>query len=184
MRTAAAMLAVGALLRGARGAAAIERNFAGSAQLDYHLVPAEKAGPKGASAFAGFTSEWALNRAVDVSQLASAAYAVSGFKANDGALDLDFSQSLSSYFFLVDNNGRPALGGRAALTFRVGEASDASAGASVMHGDYDPDNQFAYTIAGVDLSARLGNTHVRLEYLVRRQSFAATPAGGFKLPVP
>jgi hypothetical protein len=53
-------------------AAAIERTFAGSAQLDYFLVPAGTGGPDGRSALDGFTSEVALKLAVDISDKLSA----------------------------------------------------------------------------------------------------------------
>ena len=53
-------------------AVAIERNFAGSAQLDYFLVPAEKSVPGDRGVFDGFTSEVAVKLAVDVSDRLSA----------------------------------------------------------------------------------------------------------------
>ncbi len=264
-------------------AAAIERSFAGSAQLDYHLVPGED-GRDPPRVFEGFTSEVALKVAVDVSerlsanvkvchgchgfelpmayfdyrladelnirvgrfspsfgsfnlrhdpanhstsskplpydmgrmlrmdlwnqgvlpspfpdngievggshwfnertQLDYAVYAVSGFKAAQGSTDLEWSRSLSSNFYVVDNNDRPAVGSRLALTLRIGEANDITAGASGMYGTYDPQNQHAYTILGADLAARLGRTQIRMEYLVRRQSYSADPAMAFQLPVP
>jgi hypothetical protein len=272
------------LLLGARGATAVERNFAGSAQLDYHFVSTEREASGSRSTFDGFTTEVALKLAVDVSdrlsanvkmchgchgfelpmayldyrfadelyvrvgrfspsfgafnlrhdpanhattskplpydmgrmlrmgtwnlgvlpspfpdngaeiggthwfgertQMDYAAYAVSGFKAEQGNIDLSWSQSLSRDSYLVDNNGRPTVGGRLAFTFRVGENNDLTAGGSVMYGTYDPQNRFTYTIAGGDLSARLGRTQLRFEYLVRRQTFGADPAVPFKLVVP
>jgi hypothetical protein len=39
-------------------------------------------------------------------------------------------------------------------------------------------------IAGGDLAARVGRTHLRLEYLVRRQTFAPDPAVPYRLVVP
>ena len=270
---------------GVRRAAAIERNFAGSAQLDYFLVPAQKSGLADRTTFDGFTNEVALKLAVDVSERLSAnvkvchgchgfelpmayldyrsadefnirvgrfspsfgsfnlrqdpanhaassnplpydmgrmlrmtqwnlgvlpspfpdngievggthwfgermqvdyaAYAVSGFKAAAGSIDLDWSRSLSRDSFLVDNNGRPTVGGRAAFTFRMGDVNDLTVGGGAMYGTYDPENRFSYLIAGVDLAARLGRTQIRLEYLVREQSFEAGPmAMPFKLAVP
>jgi hypothetical protein len=268
------------LLIVAAPAAAIERNFAGSAQLDYHLVPTPRLPAGNRTAFDGFTSEVALKLAVDISdklsanvkachgchgfelpmayfdfrvadelnvrvgrfspsfgsfnlrhdpanhatsdkplpydmgrmlrredwnlgvlpspfpdnglelggthwfgeevQVDYAAYAVSGFKAGRGSLDLDWAQSRSSNFYVVDNNGRPTVGARGAVTLRLGGGSDLTAGASVMHGTYDPDNRFAYTIGGADLSARLGSTYLRAEYLVRRQSFQGSTGTIFK----
>jgi hypothetical protein len=267
----------------ARPAAAIERNFAGSAQLDYLLVPAEKSLPSDRTVLDGFTSEVAVKLAVDVSERLSAnvklchgchgfelpmayidyrladefnvragrfspsfgnfnlrqdpanhaassnplpydmgrmlrfnqwnlgvlpspfpdngvevggthwfgeqaqvdyaLYAVAGFKADVGSTDLDWSQSWSLAPFLVDNNGRPTVGGRAALTFRIRDVNDLTIGASAMHGTYDPENRFSYTIAGVDIAARLERTQIRAEYLVRHQTFEANPNVIFKLPV-
>ena len=269
----------------ARQAAAIERNFAGSAQLDYFLVPAEKSVPGDRTVFDGFTSEVAVKLAVDVSerlsanvklchgchgfelpmayfdfrvadelniragrfspsfgsfnlrqdpanhasssnplpydmgrmlrwtqwnlgvlpspfpdngleiggthwfgeqvQLDYAAYAVSGFKAANGSIDLDWSQSWSRDAFLVDNNGRPTVGGRAALTFRIGDVDDLTIGGGAMYGTYDPENRLYYAIAGGDLAARFGRTQIRMEYMVRQQSFEAGPmVMPFKQPVP
>jgi hypothetical protein len=278
---AAALLA---LALGAAEARAIERNFAGSAQLDYLLVPSESSGPNGRSAFDGFTSEVALKVAVDVSeklsanaklchgchgfelamayfdfrvadelvvrvgrfspsfgsfnirhdpanhassdkplpydmgrmlrlgqwnlgvipspfpdnglevggthwfgeraQLDYAAYAVSGFRANAGSLDLDWTLSESRASYVVDNNGRPAVGGRLASTFRLGETNDLTLGASFMYGTWDPANRFWYVIAGADLAARVGRTQLRMEYLARRQTFPDNPAFTFELSVP
>ena len=255
-------------------AQAIERNFAGSAQLDYFLAPAEPSTTT-RTTFDGFTTEVALKLAVDVSERLSAnvkachgchgfelpmayfdyrvadelnfrigrfspsfgsfnvrhdpanhatsskplpydmgrmlrmhewnlgvipspfpdngieiggthwfgdrvqmdyaTYAVSGFKGDAINLtDIDWSQSISQGSFLTDNNGRPAVGGRWALTSRVGEANDLTAGASIMYGTFDPLNQVSYTIVGGDLAARLGRTQIRLEYLVRHQQFEVT----------
>jgi hypothetical protein len=61
-----------AALLHAAPAAAIERNFAGSAQLDYLLVPDETSGPAGRSVYDGFTTEVALKLAADVSDHLSA----------------------------------------------------------------------------------------------------------------
>jgi hypothetical protein len=56
------------LLLAATRAGAVERNFAGSAQLDYFWVPAERASTAPSrTTFDGFTSEVALKLAVDVS---------------------------------------------------------------------------------------------------------------------
>ncbi len=270
-----------ALVAAGPAAWAVERNFAGSAQLDYHLVPEQKSTQR-RSTFDGFTSEVALKVAVDVSerlsanvkachgchgfelpmayfdyrvadelnvragrfspsfgafnlrhdpanhatsskplpydmgrmlrkdewnlgvlpspfpdngvevdgthwfgqtaQLDYAVYAVSGFKAADGATDLDWTQSYSRSAYVADNNGRPAIGGRLAFTVRTGETADLTVGGSGMHGTYDPENRFSYTIAGADLSARFGGTSLRLEYLMREQSFAVDPAVPYQRP--
>ena len=281
-----AATAGGALL-GAAPAAAVERNFAGSAQLDYFFVPdatSAPAAPNGRDVLDGFTTEVALKVAADVSdhlsasvkvcygchgfelpmayfdyrvadelafrvgrfspsfgafnirhdpanhatsdnplpydmgrmlrpaewnqgvlpspfpdngvevdgthwfgeraQLDYAAYAVSGFRAPEAATDLAWAQSQTRGGNLVDNNGRPAGGGRIAATFRFGEGNDMTVGGSVMYGTWDPANNYTYLIGGGDLAARIGRTQVRLEYLVRRQTFAPDPAVPFKLPVP
>jgi hypothetical protein len=68
----AAGLALVVLLLSGRPAAAIERNFAGSAQLDYHWVQTEHTQQGTRSALDGFTSEVALKVAVDVSEKLSA----------------------------------------------------------------------------------------------------------------
>ena len=282
-------IVVVAVLASARRARAIERNFAGSAQLDYFLVPAEPSAPGPRTAFDGFTAEVALKLAVDVSdhlsanvkmchgchgfelpmayfdyrvrdelnfrigrfspsfgafnvrhdpanhatsskplpydmgrmlrmndwnlgvipspfpdngieiggthwfgdraQLDYAVYAVSGFKADEGQSDIEWSHSTSQFGQLNDNNGRPTGGARWALTLKVGETNDVTGGASVMYGTYDPANRVAYMIGGVDLAARLGRTQLRFEYLVRRQSFlndgsmATATSTGWKEPI-
>ena len=111
-------------------------------------------------------------------QLDYAAYAVSGFKGNSNALDLDFVQSRSTYY--VDNNGRPSGGGRAAVTVTLSSTSDATLGASGMYGTFDPDNKLTYAIVGGDLSLRFGQANVRMEYLVRRQEFSTSDPTVFK----
>jgi hypothetical protein len=252
-------------------AGAIERNFAGSAQLDYFWLPAEPSNSAPRSTYDGFTTEVALKMAVDVSdklsanvkvcygchgfelpmayfdyrvadelnfrigrfspsfgafnvrhdpanhatsskplpydmgrmlrlrdwdlgvipspfpdngieiggthwfgdrvQMDYAAYAVSGFKSDNSSIDLEWSHSYAQTSLVVDNNGRPAVGGRWALTMRLGDANDLTAGASVMYGTFDQANRLTYTIAGGDLAARLGRTQIRFEYLMRRQQF-------------
>lgn len=273
-----------AALARAAPAAAIERNFAGSAQLDYLFVPDATSGPAGRDVYDGFTTEVALKVAADVSdhlsgtvkvcygchgfelpmayldyrvadelsfrvgrfspsfgafnirhdpanhatsdkplpydmgrmlrltewnlgvlpspfpdngveidgthwfgeraQLDYAVYAVSGFRAPTGAIDLNWMQSQTRGGNMIDNNGRPAGGARVAGTFRFGDANDLTVGGSVMFGTWDPANNYTYLIAGGDAAARIGRTQLRLEYLVRRQTFPADPTVPFKLPVP
>lgn len=274
------LVAAGGLAVGALPALAIERNFAGSAQLDYHWVKTERTPSGSRSALDGFTSEVALKVAVDVSerlsanvkachgchgfelpmayldyrvadelnvrvgrfspsfgafnlrhdpanhatadkplpydmgrmlrwqtwnlgvlpspfpdngleiggthwfgeraQLDYAAYAVAGFRGESTSLDLEWARSLSSATFLVDNNGRPAVGGRLALTVRLGDTNDLTVGASGMHGTYDARNTLTYSIGGADLSGRFGRTQLRAEYLLRRQEFAEDPSVTWK----
>jgi hypothetical protein len=107
----------------------------------------------------------------DSSSLDYAAYAVSGFKGSARSLDFDFVQSRDGNAYYVDNNGRPTVGGRLALTVGFAARSEMTLGASIMQGTYDPANDYSYTIAGADLSFRLVRTNLRFEYLVRRQSF-------------
>lgn len=103
----------------------------------------------------------------DTTQLDYAAYAVEGFKsADEHPLDIDFKQSRMPYY--VDNNSRPTVGGRLAVTQKFGMLSDATLGGSGMYGTYDHDNELAYLIVGGDLSIRIDRTAIRLEYLARR----------------
>jgi hypothetical protein len=266
-----------------REAFAIDHNFAGSAQLDYHFVPTEKGANARPIAFDGFTLEAGGKLAVDFSEQLSAnlkvcygchgfetdmayfeyrpadefglragrfspsfgnfnvrhdpanhrlsdkplpydmgrmlrlrawnmgvlpspfpdngaelggkltlgdalvveyaAYAVSGFKADANAGDLDFTQSRDGNLYYVDNNGRPTFGGRIAATLRLGAVSDATLGASLMSGTFDPKNDRSYTIFGGDLSFRLDRTNVRMEYLARRQEFDVSDPTRFKYDV-
>jgi hypothetical protein len=264
----------------------VERNFAGSVQLDYHAVAQNLRGPKSAGepdSFDAFTTEAALKLAVDVSEHLSAnvkvcygchgfevdmayfdlrasdelnlrigrmspsfgsfnlrhdpanhklsdkplpydmgrmlrfgawnngvlpspfpdngvevngthwfgddvaidyaVYAVSGFKQS-GAYpsDFNFQESHSAYY--TDNNSRPAVGSRAALTVKLGERSDATLGASVMGGTYDRDARLEYVIAGGDATLRIDRTTLRMEYLLRRQKFDTSSPALFKYEVP
>jgi hypothetical protein len=100
-------------------------------------------------------------------QLDYAAYAVEGFKSVDQhPLDIDFKQNRQLYY--VDNNSRPTVGGRLALTQKLGSLSDITLGGSGMYGTYDHDNALSYVIVGGDLSIRVERTILRLEYLARR----------------
>ena len=116
-------------------------------------------------------------------QMDYAAYAVSGFKADEGQIDIEWSHSISQNAPLVDNNGQPAVGARWVFTLRLGESNDLTGGASIMHGTYDPANRVAYTIVGGDLAARIGRTQLRFEYLVRRQGFEDDGTMQFKIPI-
>jgi len=264
-------------------AGAIERNFAGSAQLDYHLVPSQPNVLARRSAFDGMTLEAAVKVAVDVSdhisanvkvcfgchgfeanmayvdlrlfdelnlrvgrfspsfgnfnlrhdpgnhrlsdkplvydmgrrlrmrswnmsvlpspfpdnglelngthwfgeklQLDYAAYMVTGFKGPKDAFDIDWIQSRSGQLYYVDNNGRPAGGARAALTWRIADDVDATLGASGMYGTFDPDNRLSYLILGSDLTFRIHRTNVRFEWLARRQEFDVTDPARFQYAV-
>lgn len=277
---AAVLVALAALAALAAPARALERNFAGSAQLDYHFVPTTKDAKAFPRAFDGFTMEFAGKLAVDFSekvsanmkvcygchgfeadmmyfdvriadelnfrvgrfspsfgafnlrhdpanhrlsdkplpydmgrmlrmrqwnmsvlpspfpdngmeidgskfigeslQLDYAVYGVTGFKADARPLDVDFKLSRSPVTYYVDNNARPTVGGRAALTYKLGESSDVTLGASGMFGTYDPENKETYLIYGADLSMRFDRTNIRVEYLARRTTFDTTDRTVFK----
>jgi hypothetical protein len=265
-------------------ARALDRNFAGSAQLDYHFVPTVRSARAFPNAFDGFTTELAAKVAVDFNekvsanlkvcygchgfevdmmyfdfrvsdalnfrvgrfspsfgafnlrhdpanhrlsdkplaydmgrmlrlrqwnmgvlpspfpdngveingvkwlgaslQLDYAAYAVTGFKAEARPLDLDFQLSRSPQTYYVDNNARPTVGGRVALTLKLGDTSDVTLGASGMRGTFDPDNNLSYVIVGGDATLRIDKTTMRAEYLGRRQEFDTSDKTVFKYVVP
>jgi hypothetical protein len=112
-----------------------------------------------------------------------AAYAVTGFKAAAQPLDIDFQLSRRPEAYYVDNNGRPTVGGRLALTYKLSDTSDLTGGASAMYGTYDPDNLQSYLIVGGDLSLRLDQTNIRIEYLGRRTTFDTSNKTAFKYVV-
>ncbi len=105
-----------------------------------------------------------------------AVYAVSGFKGDSNGFDLDFEQSRSGSLYYVDNNARPTVGGRAALTLKLSPTSDMTVGASGMYGTFDPKNSLSYAIVGADLVFRFNRTNLRFEYLARRQEFDTSDA--------
>jgi hypothetical protein len=107
-------------------------------------------------------------------QLDYAGYAVSGFKAQRDAPELDWITSRSGNAYYVDNNGRPTIGARAALTLKFTQATDLTLGSSGMYGTYDAQNDVWYAILGVDATLRIQGTALRFEYLARRQSFDTT----------
>jgi len=117
-------------------------------------------------------------------QLDYAAYAITGFRNDTDAypVDLNFIESHSPTYY-ISTNGRPAFGGRTAITVKMGNASDMSAGASGMYGIYDPHDRFSYLILGGDLSLRVHHTNVRMEYLVRRQEMDTDDPSLFKYAV-
>ena len=120
----------------------------------------------------------------DSVQFDYAAYAVSGFKAQRDAPELDWITSRSGNAYYVDNNGRPTVGGRAALTTKLSNQSDLTFGGSAMYGTYDANNDVWYEILGADITLRIVRTAIRMEYLVRRQSFDTTKQAQFKYLVP
>jgi hypothetical protein len=116
----------------------------------------------------------------DVVQFDYAVYAVMGFKADLQPTDLNFQLSRRPEAYYVDNNARPTVGGRLAVTFKLGDVSDFTAGVSGMGGTYDPENHETYYIGGADLSARFDKTNVRVEYLTRRTTFDTTNKAAYK----
>jgi hypothetical protein len=117
-------------------------------------------------------------------QIEYAGYAVSGFKGDQTALDLDFTQSHSGSLYYVDNNNTPAGGARLAMTAKLTPSTDLTFGASGMAGTYDPDNKYTYMIFGADGWLRVGRTHLRAEWLMRRETFDTSNAAAFKYVVP
>lgn len=105
-------------------------------------------------------------------QLDYAAYLVSGFRGNQEDIDFDFIQSRTPASYYVDNNSRPSVGGRVALTLNLSEETLLAAGLSGMFGQYDPAAERDYWIIGADVSARIGKLDLRAEYLLRRTEMA------------
>jgi hypothetical protein len=116
-------------------------------------------------------------------QLDYAAHAVSGFKGGTASTDIDFVQSRTGSLYYVDNNARPAAGGRLALTARFSQFTDATLGVSGMGGTFDPENDLTYLIFGGDLSFRFNKVNLRFEYLLRRQQFDTSTPSRFKYDV-
>lgn len=89
---------VGALCS-SREAMAIDRNFAGSAQLDYHYAPGQRADGRPATTFDGFTMEAGLKLAVDVSDRLSAnvkvCFGCHGFETNMAYFDYRVADELN-----------------------------------------------------------------------------------------
>lgn len=117
-------------------------------------------------------------------QLDWAVYAVNGFRGDKSGQDLDFQASRTRDSYYVDNNGRPTVGARVALTVKAGDKTDIGLGASAMHGTFDPNNQLHYTIAGADLAFRFDRTNLRFEWLARRQEFDASDRSMFRYAMP
>jgi hypothetical protein len=280
---AALVTALAAVLALVSPARAIERNFAGSAQLDYHFAPTAHQAKAFPSTFDGFTMEFAGKIAVDFSDRVSAnlkvcygchgfeadmmyfdvrvadelnfrvgrfspsfgafnlrhdpanhrlsdkplpydmgrmlrmrqwnqsvlpspfpdnglevngakwlgsslqvdyaAYLVTGFKAGANPRDIDFTLSRTPSAYYVDDNARPTFGGRLALTWKLGENSDVTFGASTMYGTYDPNNDLSYLIVGGDATLRIERTTLRAEYLGRRTEFSTDDHAVFKYVV-
>jgi hypothetical protein len=110
-RSTACLLAllICAALLGARSARAVDRNFVGSAQLDYHVVPtapnanpntgSDAANPSTMSAYNGITLEAALKLSADVSEQLFAGvkvcYGCHGFEADMAYADFRVADELN-----------------------------------------------------------------------------------------
>lgn len=90
---------IAALLALVTPASALERNFAGSAQLDYALAPSESNVKAFPSSFDGFTMEFAGKLAVDFSEHVSAnmkvCYGCHGFEADMMYFDVRVADELN-----------------------------------------------------------------------------------------
>jgi hypothetical protein len=116
-------------------------------------------------------------------QLDYAAYVIGGLRGDNDGLDVDFIQSRSPAFYYIDNNSRPAAGGRISGTLDFADKGlSFTLGASGMWGWYDPDHKLSYIIGGVDVYARIKKLQLRAEYLLRRteMSLGDDPASRFK----
>lgn len=105
-------------------------------------------------------------------QLGYAAFAIGGPRGDNDGFDFDFTQSRSSERYYVDNNSRPAVGGRVSGSFELGETTTLAVGASVMAGHYDPAARLGFFIGGADAVLQLDRVVVRAEYLLRWTEFA------------
>jgi hypothetical protein len=116
-------------------------------------------------------------------QVDYAVYAVGGFRGDNDGQDIDWIQQRSGGFYYLDNNSRPATGGRLSATLDLADADMTyTVGASGMYGTYDPNNELSYALGGVDVYARIKRVEVRAEYLMRRTeiSLGDNPGGRFK----
>jgi hypothetical protein len=112
-----------------------------------------------------------------------AAYAAGGLRGESDGLDIDWIQQRSGGFYYLDNNSRPAFGGRVSATIDLSDQEMIyTVGASGMGGWYDPKSELSYQIGGVDLYARIRRFELRAEYLLRRteMSLGPDPASRFK----
>lgn len=101
-----------------------------------------------------------------------AAHIATGLRApTNGPTDVDFI-SMHAPAFMVDNNSLPSVGGRVGLNVRLADRVDWTVGGSALHGAYDPQGLFTYTILGLDTFLRVGRVNIRGEYLIRRTEMA------------
>ncbi|HKQ69034.1 MAG TPA: hypothetical protein VJT73_06835 [Polyangiaceae bacterium] len=96
-----AMIAFAALsaVLSPRSSFGVERNFAGSGQLDYHLIPRQPAAGAPKSSVDAFTAEFALKLAVDISDHVSAnvkvCYGCHGFELGMAYFDYRLADELN-----------------------------------------------------------------------------------------
>ena len=105
-------------------------------------------------------------------QLDYAVYAIGGPKGTANGNDFDYTLSHSGAAFYVDNNSQPSVGGRVALTLRLGDATTFAFGSSGMAGHYDPAAKLSFWVAGADAVLAVSGVFLRAEYLVRRTEIA------------
>lgn len=112
-------------------------------------------------------------------QLDYAAYAAGGLRGENDGQDIDWIQQRSGAFYYLDNNSRPAFGGRVSATLDlVDQDLMFTLGASGMAGWYDPKSELGYQIGGVDFYARFKRVELRAEYLLRRTEMSLGPDPG------
>jgi len=117
----------------------------------------------------------------DGGQLDYAAYALSGPKADTGAVDFDFIASHDPSRYYVDNNSEPMLGARFSGTIEFGDRQALTLGASAMAGHYDPARRLGFAIAGADAVLQLDSIYLRAEYLRRRTEMDTSDPTRFRL---
>jgi hypothetical protein len=116
-------------------------------------------------------------------QVDYAVYTVGGFRGDNDGQDIDWIQQRSGGAYYLDNNSRPAGGGRLSATLDLADADMTyTLGASGMYGTYDPNNELSYALGGVDAYARIKRVELRAEYLMRRTEFSLgdDPGARFK----
>jgi hypothetical protein len=116
----------------------------------------------------------------DGGQLDYAVYAMSGPKADAGAVDFNFILSRSPSQYYVDNNSQPMVGARVSTAIDLDDDDVLTIGASGMAGHYDPDRTLGFAIAGVDAVLQLQSVFLRAEYLVRETQMALGPSPATK----
>jgi hypothetical protein len=108
-------------------------------------------------------------------QIDYSVYAVSGPRAaSENPIDFEYAQSRSGQTYYIDNNSRPAVGGRFAWSLTFDDLR-MSIGASMMTGTYDENARLKFRIYGGHAVIRFKNITLRGEYLRRRTKMALGP---------